>query len=505
MSVPLVPPSCDNPPAVSEAPSPGSEQPNSSTVPPQEGEQLVNPIMLPSGGGMSSGCTLPPVCDRRPSCTVPPHGGDTQSYLERFGREPLDFSANTNPLGMSPLAKEAVRAALETADCYPDPYCRKLREDLGAHEGVDPAHIICGNGAADLIVRLAWALRPSRALVTAPSFSEYEEALAQVDCTVEHYLLYAEDGFAIRGDILSSIEPGLDIVFLCEPNNPTGVCTPPYRLGLIARRCRETGTVLVIDECFNGFLENPCEQSMAGLVEHMPNLVVLKAFTKLYGMAGVRLGYALCSNARLIELISGTGQHWPVSSLAQAAGSAALGERQWLEEAKALIGRERTRLAAGLGAAGAKVYLSSANYLLFRMEPAAREGSVAAGEPLPEEDPAVEARSTEESKPADLFHLMAERGVLIRDCSNYEGLGPGYFRIAVRTEEENDRFLHALSDAAKALQHEAAPEEEHEGTHKERRGGPHGGSGAGRAGSADYGRSEAGRDGPAEGAGRETS
>ena len=345
---------------------------------------------------------------------ITPHGGDIQTFVERFGCEPLDYSANTNPLGISPAAKAAISKALDQADRYPDPYCRQLRNALSEKEGVDVDHIICGNGAADLIFRLVMTVQPKKALLLAPTFSEYEESLVQGGSDISYFYLQEENDFALTEEILPLITPDLDILFICEPNNPTGKCSSPTLLKTIAQRCADTETMLVVDECFNGFLTEPDTQSLKHLIQHMPHLVILKAFTKLYGMAGVRLGYLFCSNNQVMDRMSKTGQHWAVSSLAQAAGCAALAENEWLRQGKEIIAQERPRLIEGLRAAQCKIYESDANYLLFQSTPF-------------------------------LGEYLAKQGILIRDCSNYKGLEKGYFRIAVRTHAENNRFLDALS------------------------------------------------------------
>ena len=183
------------------------------------------------------------------------HGGDWAAYQAKHNALPrLDFSANVSPLGPPEGVKRAMREAIEHVAQYPDPRCCALRKALGEHHGVDPAHILCGNGAADLIDRLALALRPKRALVTAPTFSEYAEALERVGGQVISFPLREEDGFAVTPEILDAITPDVDILFLCEPNNPTGRTTEPGLLQAILEKCRVCGVLVVLDECFAPFL-----------------------------------------------------------------------------------------------------------------------------------------------------------------------------------------------------------------------------------------------------------
>ena len=182
------------------------------------------------------------------------HGGDWMGYRERFGRDALDFSANVSPLGLPEGVAQAIRDALPLADRYPDPLCRTLRAALSRAEGVPQEHILCGNGAADLIFRLALAAKPRTALVTAPTFAEYATALETAGCTVERHFLREENDFAVAKDLLNAVHPGTNMVFLCQPNNPTGQLAEPALVEALLRRCEAVGAVLAVDECFLDFL-----------------------------------------------------------------------------------------------------------------------------------------------------------------------------------------------------------------------------------------------------------
>ena len=342
------------------------------------------------------------------------HGGDWMGYRERFGRDALDFSANVSPLGLPEGVAQAIRDALPLADRYPDPLCRTLRAALSRAEGVPPEHIFCGNGAADLIFRLVWAQKPRRALVTAPTFAEYATALESVGCTVERFFLREQEDFAVTDAFCAAIRPGVDMVFLCQPNNPTGQLTALPLVEQIRHRCAACGTLLVVDECFLDFLPDHALHTAKGLLGE-GNLVILKAFTKLYGMAGVRLGYALSADTALLEQMQACGQPWGVSSLAQAAGLAALEETAYVEKVRALIAEQRPRLTAGLRALGLRVLDGRANYLLFQA-------------------------------PETLGEALRQRGAVLRSCANYPGLGPGWYRTAVRTGPENEQLLKLLAE-----------------------------------------------------------
>lgn len=346
------------------------------------------------------------------------HGGDWAGYRARFGHDALDFSANVSPLGLPQGVADAIVAALLTADRYPDPLCRELRTALSRAEQLPEPWILCGNGAADLIYRLVWTLKPRRALLPAPTFAEYAAALESVGCEVKRKTLHEADDFAVTEAFVQAVNQSIDLVFLCQPNNPTGQITLPELVQRLVRRCADCGAVLVVDECFLDFLQQRDALTAKPLLQAAPNLVILKAFTKLYAMAGVRLGYALCANTALLAKMQAAGQPWGVSSLAQAAGAAALRETAYADAVRALIADQRPRLAAGLRALGLQVIEGSANYLLFRA-------------------------------PETLGAALQQRGVCLRSCGNYTGLSAGWYRTAVRTAPENEQLLQTMREVLK--------------------------------------------------------
>ena len=344
------------------------------------------------------------------------HGGDILTAQAAYGGEVLDFSANLNPLGMPAPVAEAVRLAADQSACYPDPLCRDLRRAIAAHDGVGEEQVVCSNGAADLIFRLVFALKPKKALVTAPAFSEYEEALTCVGCEVARYALDQNKNFDLDAGFLDAIGRDVDLVFLCTPNNPTGRLIDEALLEKVVKRCGAVGAVLVVDECFLPLAAGG--PGLAPWLANHPHLVLLRAFTKSYAMAGLRLGYCLTANEGLREQLGKFAQPWSVSTPAQAAGVAALTCcPHWPAEGRRFVEEARPGLAAGLTAAGCTVIPGQANYLLFRL-------------------PGV----------ANLKERLLERGVLIRSCANYYGLGPDWYRVCVRGEEENRRLLAALSE-----------------------------------------------------------
>ncbi len=342
------------------------------------------------------------------------HGGDVYSHDVL-----LDFSANVNPLGTPPEVVQAVCGAADKLAAYPDPYCGALREKLSALHGVEKADILGGNGAAELIFQFVLALRPKRALLPVPSFSEYETALRAVDCAPEYYPLRREDGFAVTEALLGRITPDTELVMLCTPNNPTGVCIGWELLQRIRARCRETGAWLLLDECFLDLTDPDAARSLIPELEPGERTLILRAFTKLYGMAGARLGYAVCRDRDFALEMCRTVQPWNVSTTAQAAGVAALACEDFVARTKRLIAEEKAYLLRELRSLGIEALPGKANFLMLSGVPG-------------------------------LYGKLLQKRILIRSCANYRGLDEGDCRIAVRTHEENERLIAALREICHA-------------------------------------------------------
>lgn len=338
------------------------------------------------------------------------HGGDIYS-----NRNLIDFSANINFLGMPDPVREAAKKAVDLSEHYPDVQCRKLKAAISERENIPAEHIFCGNGASDVIFSLVHAMRPKNALLPVPSFFEYERALGSARCRIITYGLEEKNGFVLTEDILSKITPQTDMLFLCNPNNPTGEVVDPDLMEKILQKCERTGTLLVVDECFNDFLEQPEQYTLMPFVERSERLFVLKAFTKMYAIPGLRLGYGICCNGALLDQMERVSQPWRVSVPAQAAGVAAAKEKDFAEKSRREILKQKKKMLDAMCDIGYQVYGSKANYIFFEGE-------------------------------HHLQDQMKAKGFLIRDCSNYQGLHLGFYRAAVRCEAENAAFLRALKE-----------------------------------------------------------
>lgn len=337
------------------------------------------------------------------------HGGDIY-------RNPgvVDFSANCNCFGMPVSVREAAMRGVQYADVYPDPEWEALREAIADYENVEPSRILCGNGASELLLALVEALQPRRALLAAPCFLEYERVLSAVGAQMEWHMLSEKDDY-LPGKIFLDVlkKTDADMVILSNPNNPTGTLMLPEYLKEIVMITKARGIILIMDECFLDFLEEPERCSAKQYLEKNRHLIVLKAFTKTFACAGLRIGYLLCANRDVLCKCNMHLPEWNVSLPATYAGIAATREREWLRETAESIRAEREWLWERLTELGYRVFPGTANFLFFTGE-------------------------------AGLYEHCLSRNILIRDCSNYRGLGAGAYRVCVRRREENQWLLQVI-------------------------------------------------------------
>jgi threonine-phosphate decarboxylase len=347
------------------------------------------------------------------------HGGNVFAIARSLGIPPeqiVDFSASINPLGMAPGVSAALAGCVERLLHYPDKGALELKESLAAYHGLDAGQIAVANGSTELIHLLPRVVAGRKALIVAPAFAEYALALERSGWQIDYFTLESCDGFAPSLSALrDKLGQGYDLLFICNPGNPTGALIPKRDIEEVIALCRESGTFLVLDEAFIDFCE---EESAKELIIDCERGVLLRSMTKFFAIPGLRLGYAIGS-AETIDAIASLQSPWSVNTAAQVAGIASLADADYCRRTRSYVDQERGRLAAGLNKfSSLRLFPSRANYLLVEI----RNGLTAA-----------KLRST-----------LTERGILIRDCSNFQGLDERYFRVAVRLREENELLLEHL-------------------------------------------------------------
>lgn len=343
------------------------------------------------------------------------HGGSVR--FESGGEDFLDFSANINPMGIPDGVAEAIKREIASCRFYPDGDATALRESIAEFEQVSPDWIFCGNGASDIIFRLPLCVRPKNGLVICPTFCDYERAFKAFGTEVKFHKLDESNGFACDERLLETVErvrPGL--AFFCNPNNPTGILAGLEQIKQLLNSCATNDCLLAMDECFLDFSEHADDVTAKRFLQDHDNLVVIKAMTKTFALPGLRIGYAISGNKRLLEKLRNCGPDWAVSNIAQAAGVAALqGAGRYLEETVTLVKTERNFLKQSLEGLGCRVFDGAANFLLIKS-------------PFP----------------FDLKKKLDEHKIRIRAFQEADGLDGGYYRIAVLNRPQNRRLVECL-------------------------------------------------------------
>lgn len=348
------------------------------------------------------------------------HGGNIREAAQLLGIEPallVDFSANINPLGMPETLKQALFAQIGVAERYPDVEYQRLHQQLAAHHGVPVEWVLAGNGETESIYTLAQGLEPERAMLVTPGFAEYRRALAQIGCQISEFSLCEDEGWQLTERLLPALTPELDCLFLCTPNNPTGLYPDASLLAAIMERCRALSITLVVDEAFLDFL--PDEPGLIPLLRNNPHVWVLRSLTKFYAIPGLRLGYLLNSDADAVARLRQRQMPWSINAFAALAGEMVLHDRAYQQATWQWLAKERAALLSRLRDFSAlTVWEGRANYLFLRCN-------------IPE---------------LDLQQALLTRHVLIRSCANYPGLDGHYYRVAIRSREENARLCQALKE-----------------------------------------------------------
>lgn len=347
------------------------------------------------------------------------HGGNVHAWARERGgeiRAVLDYSANINPLGLSESVRQALFNSIEQVIHYPDVEASALKECISNHYQVDTSYITAGNGAVELLYVLAHILRPKRVLIPAPAFSEYERAARAAGAAIEYMYLPAENNFVLDIDLLCSRLVDLDIVFIGNPNNPTGTLLQVNQLEKLLFSAKKAGTMVVVDESFMDFISDNQEYTCRPLLSRYDNLVILYSLTKFYAIPGLRLGFCL-TNSKLTIKLHAAKDPWNVNSLAQAAGVAALADKAYQTKSREIIECQKTALYTKLrDLEGVKPFAPAVNYILVDIT---QSGYTA----------------------AEVSQALAVHGVLIRNCANYPGLSPYYMRVAVKLAEQNKILL----------------------------------------------------------------
>ena len=326
----------------------------------------------------------------------------------------LDFSASVNRMADRNRLKTWLAEAADGIGDYPDPEYHRLRKMIGEHYSISPDSLLPGNGSTELLYLVPRVLRARKGLVVAPSYADYTDALRLVGAEVNRFYLNKDNTFALNYSKLAErLQERFDIVIIGTPNNPTGTVAEPVALRNFITA--HPDTLFLIDESFADFAP------ASTLLPDIPsNAVILRSFTKFYGIPGLRAGFA-AAPAVVIEKLKAAKEPWTLNSVAEHICRKLLAGGMDDGKMRAEIDLQRGRLEVELrNIPGLRIFSTPANYLLVGIESKA----LTAGE--------LKAR------------LLSKEKILIRDCANFDGLDQYWFRVAVRSEADNARLVAAL-------------------------------------------------------------
>lgn len=352
------------------------------------------------------------------------HGGNLNKAARKYGlpvKELTDFSANINPLGPSRKLLSAISKNLNLISVYPDPDCTELKAKLAEYMEVKEDRLLLGNGAAELIYLLIRVLKCRRALIPVPTFCEYALSVRCQGGEVLELPMSQEDGFKLPVDEIIGLLPDVDLLFLCNPNNPTGRLTSRSTILKILEKARVHGVMVIIDEAFMDFVPRRELFSVIKMAGKQPNLTVLYSMTKYFGIPGLRLG-AIAGPEELLSRMSTAKAPWNVNVLAQVAGVAGLMDYEHMQATLRIVNYEKKFLFRQLTSlAGVQPLPAAANFILA--------------------DVAGSGFSSFE-----ITEQLGKQGVLVRECSDFRGLAGHYLRLAVKTRPENEKLLMTLKN-----------------------------------------------------------
>ena len=342
------------------------------------------------------------------------HGGDI--YRNKVD---IDFSVNLNPTGIPDDISEAIKEGVSRAGTYPDSKQESVREIISEHEGITPECVLAGNGASELIFAAVRAVKPRNVLLIEPGFSGYRYALNSLhNCNIETYFLKKENGFKLNTDIIDLIDKDIDLIFLCDPWNPTGKNIDDDLLLSIFDRAKTNDAYVILDQSFYHLSEKAKKGFDASdMLKSYDRLIILRSMTKIFSLPGVRTGYMM-ADKEMITGIKNQLPEWNLSVISEEvikAGARLLSEKGFIDPSLDVIRKERTYLTDELKTLGLNVYESDTTFILIETD-------------------------------HELYEKLLKRKILIRDLSNSYGLGRGFYRIAIKDHRSNKILIENIRE-----------------------------------------------------------
>lgn len=354
------------------------------------------------------------------------HGSDLELIEQYYGiprEQIISFSANVNPLGISPAFRESLLQNIDQVMSYPEREYTALRTALSGYCHAPLAHILVGGGATELISRFIKCICPKKAMLLAPTYSEYEREINLAGGTLVPYYLLPDQEFQLDVPAFcETLRDSCDLLILCNPNNPTGTALHHGALRTILDCCRQHHIYVMIDETYVEFADDPEDITAIPFTKEYDNLFVLRGISKFFAAPGLRLGYAVTGSEHIRTLIQSTKNPWTINSLAAAAGAAMFSDEAYIRRTQQFIAAERKRLVSMLRReSNLHVYEPTANFILMKL---LKDGLTS----------------------SDVFEHLIRDGFMLRDCSSFEGLDDRFIRFCFSTSENNDRLIQKLKE-----------------------------------------------------------
>lgn len=357
------------------------------------------------------------------------HGSDLETIEKIYGirkEEIVSFSANVNPLGISPKLKATLAERIDSIMSYPDRDYTQLRKRIAEYVHTDYENIIVGNGSTELISLLIQIRHPKKALIIGPTYSEYEREIALGGGTSHYYRLEEENNFILDIKKLEKeLTPDVELLVICNPNNPTSTAIPRTDMRKVLDICKQKGIFVMVDETYVEFAEDVQKITSAPLTGYHNNIIILRGISKFFAAPGLRLGYALCGNTDLLKEINQRKNPWTINSLAAIAGEIMFSDEQYIKDTRTLIAGERTRVCNILDTCkNLRYFEPAANFVLVKI-------------------------LKEEVTSMDLFEAAIRKGLMLRDCSTFPFLHNKFIRFCFMSPEQNDALLQVILETVK--------------------------------------------------------
>lgn len=351
------------------------------------------------------------------------HGSDLEKVEAYYGIKKetiIHFAGNVNPLGISPLLKKSMASHIECISEYPDRDYKELRSTLSLYCNVPMEHIIVGNGATEMISLTMQLLRPKHALLLSPTYSEYTREIDLVGGHVEEYYLREDLDFQLDlDDLFAKLDDSVDLLAICNPNNPTSSALNTEEISKILTHCKKHNIFVMIDETYVEFAPDIQKISAVSLTTKFDNFMVLRGTSKFFCAPGLRLGYGICGNLSFLERMNSIKNPWTINTLAALAGEAMFMDKDYIKMTKDYIDSERSRCMNILSKRpNLKVFKAYANFILVKL----LDGTTS----------------------FEMFERCIKEGLMIRDCASFHGLDGEFIRFCIQKKEDNDRLLALL-------------------------------------------------------------